>query len=1079
MDTVPSVAFGTLLRRYRVAVGLTQEELAERSGISRRSLGDMERGVAHIPRKDTVALLAAALALAPQDRSVFADAAQRLGAAPAPVPAPAVTTAPPFVGRTRELALLQRHLAGAGPPVLLLAGEPGIGKTRLLRAAIPRAVAQGLRVLEGGCQRRGGQEPYAPLLGALQRHIRSRRLVQRRAELQGCAWLVRLLPELVSGPIEPLPAWTLAPEQEQRLMFEAVVRFLTNVAGSAGTLLVLDDLQWAGRDALDLLATLARSAAEVPLRVLGAYRDTEVQSQDPLSVMLADLAHAGQAARRLLGPLAPPEAQELLDGLLAGVADDMSALRERVLQRTGGVPFFLVSYAQAVHADTAGREGAPGSGEAAIPWDVAQTIRQRVAALPEPAREILGVAAVADRVAESALLTATTPHPNGEVLAALNLATQVGLLQEEAQVYRFAHDVIREVVEADLGLARRLALHKRVAEALEGRPGEPPLDRLAYHYARGDVLDKAALYLERAGDRARAQFAHTAAEGYYREAVDHLERLGHRRDAARVREKRGTVLRLAGRYEAALVELDQAVATYRAAGDLESVARALAETWVAHAERGTVEEGIICFQSALHLLEDNEPSYGLAALYSALVMLLSISGRVPELVAAVGRMVELARAVGDGELVAEAEAKRSFVLLDLVGGSEEALGALDEARRLGEAAGGMANLAGWFNVTAGAYLERGEFGLSQAYRVRGLAIAERQGDILRTMFLTLTRGETAFYTGHWDQAAADFRWVEGLSQQLEASRPYVGALLGLGAVHLCRGEHDVAARYLEEGQARAARSNNSDSLRRAVCLLAEREVLEGRPDLAGARLARQLDRPGVEETGVNPLLVCLAWATLERGDGAAADHVVRQAIRRIRCDNLRLTLVQALRVQAMVALWQERWAEAEAALEEGLALARAMPYPYAEARLLHVYADLQARKGAPEPAQERLQEARAIFERLGARRDAARTEQTLDTLRDAPAGPVSEPVRPPRPKRQRVVAAAPAGARPSQPERQAWALEHLRTAGPLSPRAYATALAVSVDTALLDLRGLVDRGLVRAEGATKDRRYVLAGSDKP
>jgi predicted HTH transcriptional regulator len=77
------------------------------------------------------------------------------------------------------------------------------------------------------------------------------------------------------------------------------------------------------------------------------------------------------------------------------------------------------------------------------------------------------------------------------------------------------------------------------------------------------------------------------------------------------------------------------------------------------------------------------------------------------------------------------------------------------------------------------------------------------------------------------------------------------------------------------------------------------------------------------------------------------------------------------------------------------------------------------------------------------------------------------------------VAAAPAGARPSQPERQAWALEHLRTAGPLSPRAYATALAVSVDTALLDLRGLVDRGLVRAEGATKDRRYVLAGSDKP
>src|SRR5919109_5119248 len=86
MDVVPSVAFGTLLRRYRVAAGLTQEELAERAGVSRRSLGDMERGVAHTPRKDTVALLAEALALSPQNRVVFAEAARRLGAATAAVP---------------------------------------------------------------------------------------------------------------------------------------------------------------------------------------------------------------------------------------------------------------------------------------------------------------------------------------------------------------------------------------------------------------------------------------------------------------------------------------------------------------------------------------------------------------------------------------------------------------------------------------------------------------------------------------------------------------------------------------------------------------------------------------------------------------------------------------------------------------------------------------------------------------------------------------------------------------------------------------------------------------------------------
>jgi transcriptional regulator with XRE-family HTH domain len=373
MDAVPSVAFGTLLRRYRVAAGLTQEELAERAGISRRSLGDLERGVAHTPRKDTVALLAAALALAPPERSAFVEAARRVGAPAASIPVSPSPSAPPFVGRARELALLERHLAGEGPPVLLLAGEPGIGKTRLLHAAIPRAVAQGFHVLEGGCQRRGGHEPYAPLLGALQRHLRSRRPAQLQADLRGCAWLVRLLSELADGPIAPLPTWTLPPEQERRLIVQAVVRLLANVAGPAGTLLVLDDLQWAGPDALDLLATLVRAAAEVPLRVLGAYRDTEVQSHDPLSVLLADLAHAGLAARRLLAPLDREDAAHLLDDLLVNAGDADSALRERVLERAGGVPFVLVSCVQGLRGGDApggralgrGAEHPPAGGGAA------------------------------------------------------------------------------------------------------------------------------------------------------------------------------------------------------------------------------------------------------------------------------------------------------------------------------------------------------------------------------------------------------------------------------------------------------------------------------------------------------------------------------------------------------------------------------------------------------------------------------------------------------------------------------------------------------------------------------------------
>lgn len=138
------------------------------------------------------------------------------------------------------MALLDEHLEGAGPPLLLLAGEPGIGKTRLLDALAERAVRSGWAVLAGGGGRAG--DPYAPLLDALEQHLRRTRPAARRAALQGCAWLARLLPDLRTEVSEPLPGWPLPPERERRLVFDAAGRFLANVAGPAGTLLLLDDM---------------------------------------------------------------------------------------------------------------------------------------------------------------------------------------------------------------------------------------------------------------------------------------------------------------------------------------------------------------------------------------------------------------------------------------------------------------------------------------------------------------------------------------------------------------------------------------------------------------------------------------------------------------------------------------------------------------------------------------------------------------------------------------------------------------------------------------------------------------------
>src|SRR5262249_3054416 len=257
-------------------------------------------------------------------------------------------THPPFVGRAHELAQVARHVAGEDPaaPLLVLSGEPGIGKTRLLQETAARARAGGWCVLEDGCQRHSGQEPYAPLVGALARYVAEQTPDRVRRALQGCAWLVCLLPELVEQAVVPVPQWTLPAEQERRLLFAAVGQFLANVAGPSGTLLVLDDLQWAGSDALSLLESVLRRAPPAagsaadgrrPLRVVGAYRDTEVRPSDPLGQALADLGREGWVRQVPVAPLPPEEALSLVVSVLHAAADAVwtEGEAQQIVQRAG------------------------------------------------------------------------------------------------------------------------------------------------------------------------------------------------------------------------------------------------------------------------------------------------------------------------------------------------------------------------------------------------------------------------------------------------------------------------------------------------------------------------------------------------------------------------------------------------------------------------------------------------------------------------------------------------------------------------------------------------------------------------
>ncbi|HEU5348353.1 MAG TPA: AAA family ATPase, partial [Ktedonobacterales bacterium] len=430
MGTLHPLSFAALLRRFRRATGLTQAELAEHAGLSPEAISALERGVNRTPRRETVELLADALGLEEQERAQFEQSARRRIAPPtATQPSPLVPdrTAAPLVGRARELALIERVLGDRFPPMLLFAGEPGIGKTRLLYEAANIAPGAGWAVLIGSCPQGSYQDPYAPLLGMIERDIAAREPAQLKAAFQGCGWLVRLLPELAERDMIQLPTWTLAPEQERRLMFAAVARYLGNIAGAAGALLILDDLQWAGSDACDLLVTLARTPGATSLRMIGSYRNTEMPARHPLVAALTGLEHEGLLHQQALTRLAATESAVLLQELLAQ-SDEISAeTQAHVVQQCGGIPFYLVTWAQTLASETL-----PTGKDEALPWNVIQSIRQRIAGEPEVAREVLQVLAVAGEKASLRLLREVLLASNrreDDIVTALESATRARLVE--------------------------------------------------------------------------------------------------------------------------------------------------------------------------------------------------------------------------------------------------------------------------------------------------------------------------------------------------------------------------------------------------------------------------------------------------------------------------------------------------------------------------------------------------------------------------------------------------------------------------------------------------------------------------
>ena len=370
--------------------------------------------------------------------------------------------------------------------VVLVAGEPGIGKTRLAEEAARRAAAAGMGVAWGRCHEGDGAPalwPWAQVVRQLAADLAPGQLAAMLGP--SAAWLGQLLPELAETPppAGPQPVADLGAARFQ--LNQAVAGLLRRLAEARPLLVVVDDLHWADVPSLSLLAFLAAELKDTRLVVVGTYRDVEVTGGQPLAETLGALAREPVVERIPLGGLDRAGVAALI-GRTIGTRP-AEPLVQAVADRCGGNPFFITELLRLLQSER--RLAAPDAAAAArrdIPAGVRDVLRARLARLPAQTSTVLMVAAVAGREFDLDLVEAVTGLEDEAALDAAEAAVLAGLVLEDDRAagrYRFAHALVRETIYEGISRARRARLHARVADALVAvRGAEPePAAEMAYH----------------------------------------------------------------------------------------------------------------------------------------------------------------------------------------------------------------------------------------------------------------------------------------------------------------------------------------------------------------------------------------------------------------------------------------------------------------------------------------------------------------------------------------------------------------------------------------------------------------------
>jgi DNA-binding SARP family transcriptional activator len=842
----------------------------------------------------------------------------------------------PLVGRddlVRELAATFRRVQAGQGQVVLLRGEAGIGKSRLMQEFATSVQEQAL-VLAAACYPSTQSIPYQPIVEALRPVLGGAALVGTVA----AAWLSEasiLLPELrqLSPGLAP-PVESTDPQQARGRLFEALRQIVLGlVNGSFPVMLCLDDLHWADTTTLDWLGYLARHAQRSAFMLLGTFRDEEA---DVLADLRRDLGRIGFRPERQIGGLEREFIGQLLVHLRVA---DARAMTERLHHVTGGNPFFLLETISELLES--GLDAATAADRRALPIseNVREAVQLRLERLLPLSRQLLEAGAVQEIAFGFDFIRKTAGRSELETADALDELVNRTLLVEEGDGFRFRHDLIRAAVYQGLSAWRRRLLHQRVAQVLEaehaGQTGAVAV-QLARHFQTGGQTAKAIFYWRQAGDVASRLYAQAEAIDAYRRGLELAKKSVWDEHLPSLFSSLGRALELASQFDQALATYVEMEATAVAIGSRTLELQALMAQTTLYSTNNPQQDlarGEAVSRKALELAKTVQDEAAEAKILGNLIILYSYAYRWEEAIKSGQRSIEIARRINLPEQLALSLNDLGGHIYEVSGQFTKAKEMLDEARGLWQALKNMNMLADNLATSAAIGVWEGDY--RRALRVGQEAL--RMNQEIESLW-GQSYSQYKLGSVHWERGRID------LALAVMENCLHLARLSGFGVPQVVT-QADVAMLYAELGDmarateaARLALMHGETQglllLPYALGALAQVQIGQGNLDEAAAILARaELDSDSAANNVYNaPAWVARALLSLQRQDYTRA---VEEA-RRLGCHSVSAHRPTALLIEAQALLALAERSAAHACLVEARRAAEAIGSRRTLWRVLHL-----------------------------------------------------------------------------------------------------------------------------------------------